>query len=155
MRGNYIQHSTMESKMANKTFNVSFDGYWREEKASGIPNKSGVYCVYACTHNVVNNTVSLHELLYIGESDKVCDRIRNHEMKTEWKSRVPPSEELCYSFAEVDLANRPRVEAALIFKHRPPFNVEYASRFPFETTQIISTGKVALLNTDFTVQPNA
>ena len=38
--------------MSEKTFSLNFDGYWRAENVRGIPSKSGVYCVYECTHNV-------------------------------------------------------------------------------------------------------
>lgn len=32
--------------MAEKTINIKFDGYWRDENKGGIPEQSGVYCVY-------------------------------------------------------------------------------------------------------------
>jgi len=54
--------------MATKSYSLEFDGYWREPNASGLPPKSGIYCVYACVHNADRKTVSLKRLLYIGEA---------------------------------------------------------------------------------------
>ena len=65
--------------MAAMTFNVEFDGYWREKNIGGIPANSGIYCVYECTYNQEEKTVSIHRLIYIGEARDARDRIKNHE----------------------------------------------------------------------------
>lgn len=137
--------------MAAMTFNVEFDGYWREENIGSIPDKSGVYCVYECTHNREEKTVSIHRLIYIGEARDARDRIQNHEKWQEWKRHVRSGNELCFSFGYVQSENRNRVEAAFIFEHKPPENDEYKEEFPFDTTTINASGKTALLHTNFTV----
>jgi hypothetical protein len=43
------------------------------------------------------------------------------------------------------------VEAAFIFKHKPPENTEYVDKFPFDTTTIKPREKKAKLSADFTV----
>jgi len=138
--------------MAEQTFKVEFDGYWREPNIGGIPNKSGVYCVYECTYNENNKTVSIHKLIYIGEAGEVKDRIQNHELWSKWKKHVREGNQLCFSFGYVESDNRDRVEAALIFKHKPPENSEYIDSFPFDKTTISLSGRTALLNTNFTVE---
>jgi len=37
--------------MAEQTYNINFDGYWREKAKKGIPSKSGIHCVYTCVYN--------------------------------------------------------------------------------------------------------
>ena len=138
--------------MGEQTFKTEFKGYWLEEDISSIPNQSGVYCVYECTHNKDKDSVSLHKLIYIGESGDVNDRIQNHEKLEDWKTHVADGNELCFSFSYVESDNRDRVEAALIFEHKPPENSEYTNSFPFDKTIISLSGKVALLNTNFTVE---
>ena len=137
--------------MVAMTFSIDFEGYWREGNISGIPAKSGVYCVYECTYNEEKDTVSIHRLIYIGEAGDVRDRIKNHEKWEDWKRYVSNGNELCFSFGYVESENRNRVEAALIFKHKPPANEEYKNEFPFDTTTINASGRTALLSTNFTV----
>jgi excinuclease UvrABC nuclease subunit len=138
--------------MTEQTFNLNFDGYWREQNINGIPTSSGVYCVYECTHNVNKGTVTIHRLLYIGEAADVNDRVKNHEKWNEWRRLVNRENEFCFSYAPVESVYRARTEAALIFKHKPPLNREYKDSFPFDRTTIITSGKNAKLYERFTVE---
>lgn len=137
--------------MAQKTFNIEFNGYWREKDINGISSRSGVYCVYESAYNVNKDTVRIHRLIYIGEADDVNERIVDHEKWDKWKRYIRQGNELCFSFAYVESSDRDRVEAALIFKHKSPVNDEYKDSFPFDKTRISSTGKTAFLSTHFTV----
>jgi excinuclease UvrABC nuclease subunit len=137
--------------MAAQTYAVEFEGYWREQNKSGVPAQSGIYCVYACTHDTQANTVSLRKLIYIGESDNVRSRISNHEKQRDWERRLKAGEQLCYNFGAVTAASRARCEAAMIFKHKPLENTEYVNDFPFDQTTMNLSGKTALLHTSFTV----
>jgi excinuclease UvrABC nuclease subunit len=137
--------------MAAKTFNTDIQGYWRDQNKSGIPNHSGVYFVYVASHSVQTDKVTLHRLIYIGESDNVNSRIQTHEKYDEWRTYLSPGQELCYSTCRIDGEDRFRVEAAYIYEHKPPVNTEYKNSFPFDQTTVVSTGKTALLNTNFTV----
>ena len=138
--------------MAEKTFNIEFEGYWREPGIGGVPEESGVYCIYECTYNDSRKTLSIHELIYIGEADNVRNRIETHEKKDDWKQHVRNGNELCFSFAPFPSTDRGRVEAALIFRHKPPVNDEYKDSFPFDRTTISISGKTAKLNNHFTVE---
>jgi len=138
--------------MTEKTYNLEFDGYWRTPKINGMPAKSGIYCVYACTYNPRERTVSLQRLLYIGESENVRSRVSNHESWGDWKRKLRSGEELCFNAALIaPEAARERSEAAMIFKHKPPCNSEYVNSFPFDKTTVRTSGENALLSSVFTV----
>lgn len=150
-----IRNIIYESKRLPKgmhIYNIMFKGYRTKPDIDWIPSWSGVYCVYECTRNISEKTVTLHRLIYIGEAEDVKDRIANHEKWNEWKQYVETENELCFSVAYVESANRDRVEAALIFKHKPPVNDEYKDSFPFDRTTIFMVGETALLDTYFTVE---
>jgi len=137
--------------MAAKSYALEFAGYWREQNISGIPGKSGVYCVYACKYDPRAKQVWLHRLIYIGEADNVRQRVAGHEKRDDWRDHLNRGEELCFSFASVQSSDRQRVEAAMIFHHKPPVNEEYKHSFPFDSTTISTSGCNALLDEHFTV----
>lgn len=137
--------------MAEKTFNQEHVGYWREPNKSGLPKKSGVYSVYECTHNVIDKTVEIHKLIYIGESDNVNGRVAKHEKAESWKKHVRPGNVLCFSFTPVDDDYRERLEAAYINHHKPVENTEYVNNFPFHKTNVNTSGKTKYIESYFTV----
>ena len=137
--------------MAAQTYNMDFDGYWRDQNKGGLPEKSGVYCVYSCVHNKSEKTVSIKKLIYIGEAANVKSRVANHERYNDWKRHLNSGEELCFNFGGIGASDRDRCEAALIFKHKPPENTEYVDSFPFDQTTMKLTGKTRLLEANFTV----
>ena len=61
-----------------------------EVNKNGIPDASGIYCVYACTYNAITDKVSIRELIYVGESDNIWNRISNHERLADWKKPTRP-----------------------------------------------------------------
>jgi excinuclease UvrABC nuclease subunit len=138
--------------MAEQTYELEFNGYWREPAMEVIPNKSGIYCVFSCVHNQTEKTVSLKKLIYIGESGDVKSRLANHEKLDDWKKHVEQGEVLCFSFAQAPSTSRVRCEAAMLFKHEPPENTEYTEAFPHDKTTISITGKTTLLKKNFTIQ---
>jgi len=140
--------------MSSKTYNLSFDGYWLEAGIGGLPERSGIYCVYVCSYNRLKNTVSPKKLIYIGESEDVRDRIANHEKWSEWRRYLQSGEELCFSAALINgNTDRERTEAAMIYKHKPPCNTEYKDSFPYDETTVRTSGRKALLHDYFTVYP--
>lgn len=132
------------------TISLTFDGYWRDGSHGGIPATSGVYCVYTCAYNALQQTVSLRKLVYIGESANVRDRIAFHERWPDWRRQRGLGEEVCFSFAPI-VVERQRAEAALIFEHKPPLNFEFRNEFPFDMTTMQLAGSIALLHSYFTV----
>lgn len=133
-----------------QTIELLFEGYWREIKKDDVPPKPGIYCVYTC--EISNGKLSSLELIYIGESSNVNDRVANHERLPEWKELLNPGGTLCYSFANIASPRREIAEAAMIYKHQPLTNHEYKNDFPHETTTVKLLGKVVVgLCTEFTV----
>lgn len=138
------------------TISLAYDGYWREPGVWSIPNASGVYSVYACTYNPAENTVWIRRLLYIGESNGVRDRIRQHLSSAtgqSWKTHLLAGEVLCFAFAPISSATRERAEAALIYRHKPPENTEHAYSFPWRwsPTTVTTSGQNVHLIPHFTV----
>ena len=131
--------------MDQKTLN--FTGYFTSK--SYVPSQSGIYCVYRGTHND-NNTVSLNQLLYIGESGNAHDRLDTHEREKDWKRHLKYGEILIFTFAPI-VAERVRAEAAMIYKHKPTENTEYKHSFPFRSLKMTLTGCTNKLYTQFTV----
>ena len=140
--------------MAAKSYALTFDGYWRTPNIAGLPAASGIYCVYACTHNAQEGTVSIRKLLYIGEAENVSNRVSGHERWSDWERHLLSGEELCFGAALIAPASdRQRAEAALIHHHKPPCSVEYVDAFSFDETTISTAGRNALLDAYFTVYP--
>lgn len=137
-----------------KMISLNFDGYWLEAGKGGIPAKSGVYLVYACRYDELNDTVALDKLIYIGEARNVRDRIADHEKWSEWRQYVPIGSEISFSFAGVTNPDRECAEAELIHYHKPVCNKDdkYIDSFPFEDTTVESTGKCAKLSSPITVR---
>jgi len=141
---------------AAMTIKCEFDGYWREPNKGSLPAKAGVYCVYGCTYDEKAKKVNLAKLVYIGEAGDIKDRVANHDKLDAWKKQLSSGQILCYSAALLAPdTTRQRAEAALIFKHKPPVNTEYAHSFPFDTTTIETSGTTAKLVTPFTVKKDA
>lgn len=129
---------------------LKFEGYWREVNNDDIPNKAGIYLVYRCTKTETG--VSIKDLIYIGESDNVQERISGHEKKSKcWNKKLKSGEVLCYSFAPIAGSDKDRAEAALIFKHKPSCNEEYVDNFPYEQTTVKSSGRCKYITPSFTV----
>ncbi len=136
-----------------KTYNLEFNGYWREPNISGLPNSSGIYCVYVCTYNVAQETVSISKLLYIGESAKVKDRVDGHPGLAGWKRQLTQGQVLCFSAAGISPGtDRERAEAAMIYKQQPPCNASCKDSFSHDTTTINTSGKNRLLTASFTIK---
>jgi len=133
-----------------KIINLEFKGYGLEESLQGLPDKSGVYCVYPC-FPVTERDVSINRLLYIGESDNLNHRLNNHEKIDDWKKALKSGEVLCFTYALVKDEDRERAEAALIYKHKPRLNKDNKDTFDYQPTRIISSGKINSLIEDFVV----
>jgi len=132
-----------------KSFNKTIEGYYTNPQS--LSTNKGVYFVYRCTHNSAAKTVDLKELLYIGEAENIYQRVTTHNRFDDWKRKLKPGEVLCWTEC-TEILDRKTLEAALIFKHKPPLNVEYVNSFPFETTSVALSGATALLQTNFVIR---
>ena len=135
-------------RVSKKSYTLDYQGFWREEKSTGIPSESGVYSVYSCVKTT--SGVSIKKLIYIGESGDVRKRIASHGKRVDWIKHLKQGEQLCFTFAPI-AGDRERVEAALINSHQPPENTEYKNAFPFDATTVSTGGKNRFLKPQFTV----
>lgn len=140
--------------MTARSYALAYEGYWREANTVYIPATSGVYSVYTCRHNVIEKTVTLLKLVYIGESANVRDRIQCHERYSDWRRFLGLGQELCFNFAPI-VTDRERVEAALVHFHKPPANTSFVDTFPYAQTTVATSGANVLLSTYFTVYTTA
>ena len=135
-----------------KTYTLSFNGYFRKPAIDSLPAKSGIYGVYRCTFNAQAKTVSLKELLYIGEADDINDRVTSHERWPDWEAKLKAGEVICFTASLISpQADRERAEAAMINHYKPACNKEYVNNFPFGTTTVSIKGAWAEKKKEFTV----
>jgi excinuclease UvrABC nuclease subunit len=137
--------------MAAKSYSLTYQGYWRDKNRGGVPAESGVYTVYASTYSAQSDTIALRKVIYIGQAENAKVRLANHEKENDWKKHLLSGEEVSFSFAPVQAADRDRVEAALIHHHKPPVNTQYVDSFPFDQTTITTSGRNMHLAASFTV----
>ena len=124
-------------------FKIEIQGYYRDESREKFPNISGIYFVYRGTFIPHLKSVTLIELLYIGEAENLNKRLMNHERRNDFLSRLQRDENLFYSFANTDSLSendRLRVEAALIHELLPPLNIKSTESFKYNNTVIHVVG---------------
>ena len=124
---------------------MNFIGYWRDENKAYLPSISGVYLVYRCVHNTERNTVSLKEIIYIGQSYNIKNEFSSHAKADEFKAKLSNGEELCYSCAFVEKADLDIVENALIFAQQPPLNEDLKNNYNHDTASFALTGRCKLM----------
>ena len=78
-------------------YNILFRGYRRDCNRAGLPTYSGIYIVYRCTFNQEKQTVSLKELLYIGQAQNIRDRISGHDKREEFFNAAKEGEQICHA----------------------------------------------------------
>lgn len=136
-----------------KKYNILFRGYRRDCNKAGLPTYSGIYIVYRCTFNKEKQTVSLKELLYIGQAQNIQERISKHDKHQEFIDAAKNGEQICYSYAEVDKQDLDIVENALIFAQKPRLNDELKDTYNYESAHFNVEGQCALLDyTDFSIE---
>ena len=141
----------IKRNVAVHDYALDFRGYWLDGNKSGLPAEPGLYCVYAAKHNKVKDSVSLEKLLYIGKAVDVRARHVDHEGKPSWERKLAEGEVLCYSFAPLARRSLTICEAALIYKTKPICNDLGKDAFLHEPTHVVTGGRNALLETEFTV----
>ena len=140
-----------------KSFTLEFEGYWLEGDWGSLPSVSGLYCVYACTFDSAEDTVSIKRLLYVGESGNVRNRVpeKPKNRRDKWARELKSAEVLCVSCATISASDRDRVEAATIYRHKPTCNEEYVDSFPWPETKVSTSGRNAKLAGSFAVERTA
>lgn len=122
-----------------KDYILNFDGYWRECNKNGLPTYPGIYLVYRSRYNPQNDTVSLVEIIYIGKTDNIHDRLIKHEKYDLFVSQLREHEELCYSCAGV-VEDIELVENALIFVQKPVLNDQGKDSYNYSRAHFVLEG---------------
>lgn len=134
--------------MSVKPHKLKFHGCWRETETNIIFSTSGVYGIYA--YRKIDKRM---RLMYIGESNNVQNRIEQHKEQASWRNKLQKGEEFRFNAAFIPPPerNRKHIEAAMIYQHKPPHNVEYTDNFPFDTITIETSGENICMKNRFTV----
>ena len=133
-------------------YQLKIEGFWREIHKSGIPKKSGIYMVYRCTYNALENTVDPKDIMYIGQAENANDRVGNHEKLPDFQKELKDGEELCYSFAEVNKKDLDVVENALVFMQKPKVNDYLKDSYTHNEASFLIQGYANCLKmTDFSI----
>lgn len=135
-----------------KTYNIQFEGYWLERNKKDVPAKSGVYFVYRGKYNQEKNSVDLYDIIYIGQSVNMRERILNHDHIEAFENALNYGETLCYSCAAVDESDLDLVENALIIAQKPRLNEVKQSNLDYSEKRFQVSGRCSLLKyNDFTI----
>jgi hypothetical protein len=133
-------------QMSAQTFDLVFNGYWREAKLSGIPAQSGVFCVYVCTHDPVDKMVVLQHLIHIGETGNANSTIAQSTLWPVWNgARDNDRQQICFNFAPAESRYRRQIAATLIHAHKPATNDEFKTNFPYGSTVVTVSGQAQFL----------
>lgn len=117
-----------------------------------LPTYAGIYFVYLAKFFEKKREYDPRELLYIGETHNIRSRVHDHGRRPDWESHLKVGYTLCYSCAQSSITvDRKRAEAALIFKHQPPENIQHKNNFGYPETTIFLYGDFDYLSDAFTV----
>lgn len=134
------------------TMQLNFRGYWRHVNRGGLPEISGVYAVYRCRYNQTTDKVTLLEIIYIGQTDNIRERLWDHDKYNDFVKELQSGEELCYTCAEVEKNSLDLVENALIFAQKPKLNVLMLNTYNHQPVHIKIDGCCACMRyTDFSI----
>lgn len=134
-----------------KDYILNFEGYWRECNKNGLPTYSGIYLVYRSRYNPKNDTVSLIEIIYIGQTDNIHDRHIKHGKYELFLSLLKEGEELCYSCAEIT-EDIDLVENALIFAQKPVLNDKGKDNYNYSRAHLLLNGSCTCMKyTNFNI----
>ena len=153
--GNFSGHipqdqcDIIKRKGAYVRYDLNFTGYFVDVEA--LPTGPGVYCVYRSLYNTEDKTVSLKELLYVGQKENVHDLFMERDKMEEWGRRIRPTERLCYSVASLDIRSLKPCEAALIYLAKPLLNDVGKDSYGYKDAYLSVSGAAKLLPTDVVV----
>lgn len=135
-----------------KDYILNFEGYWRNCNRGSLPAYQGIYLVYRCRYNPQNDTVTLIDIIYIGQAENMHDRHIHHEKELLFQSQLHEGEEICISCAQVN-HDLDLVENALIFAQKPILNEQDKDGFAYGESHFILGGACSCMKyTDFTIR---
>lgn len=97
-----------------KNFTLELEGFFTNFSIVNVPQKSGVYFVFAGVMNAEDDSCTLARLLYIGGSADVKKRLEVSENRSQFDECLETGESLFYAYALVDETDRVICEKGLI-----------------------------------------
>lgn len=102
-----------------------------------ITNQSGIYVVYrGCPFERMPDLINFKELLYIGQTLNLYQRIHQHIDNNDFSDFISIGEMLYVTCAKVDMVSLDSVENALIYMQQPKLNLklknDYLHTMPVE-----------------------
>lgn len=113
--------------------NIDFKGYRLDADVRTLSMTPGIYVVYRCLYDSINNIVDIKDLLYIGQTYNLREGLTNHEKKSRWLKECSQKESLCYAYAKVEKEKLDRVENGLIFMQKPRMNEILKDSYIYDT----------------------
>lgn len=104
-----------------KEFTLIFTGYYSDLHRDAISEESGVYLVFV-GKPLLNKTVNLEKLIYIGQGENLKERICKHDKHDKFLQQCEKGELPYYAYALVSKSELDIVENALIFYNKPCLN---------------------------------
>ena len=77
-----------EGKDKNEADRTGIKGYYLDTTKSSIPSESGIYCAYKCIYSETERKVSICELIYIGQSQDLSERLSSHDKHIDWEENL-------------------------------------------------------------------
>ena len=125
-------------------YNLEFVGYWPVPSSGKVDFWGGMYCIYAFRGDVPR-------LLYVGEAEEIETSIAGHKDRQNWE-REANGAELRFSAAHLNPdTGRQRAQAALVYRHRPPCNLEVPEHFKYDV-KLLTSGANACLDPYFIIR---
>lgn len=140
------QCDIISRKGAYIRYDLKFNGYFVDVEA--LPMGPGVFCVYRSSYNSDKKTVSIKELLYIGQKENVHDLTMERDKLGEWGKCIGTTETLCYSVASLSVESLKPCEAALIYLVKPLLNQVGKDSYGYRDAYLSVSGAAKMLPTD-------
>ena len=143
-----------------KCFELDINGFCWESNVADVPEKAGIYFVYACYYGERDKKWYSGELVYIGEAEQLKTRINQHAnpIKEDDNLHIDLPQVYrrlwyTYAFFEGNKDDRLLCEAALIFKHKPLKNNAHKSHFGSKyDVNIVLRGETRNLVTTYSLE---
>lgn len=118
-----------------KTYDLKIIGYF--DDVAKMPDRTGVYFVFAGTYNDSDKKIYSLRILYIGKAEEgINKRLSNHEKYENFKGALRDGESLWFTYILVDKQDCARVEAAFIYHCQPTLNDSEKDSFNYDKTTI-------------------
>jgi len=90
--------------------------------SGGIKNAAGIYCILGRKKPTSEKDSHEWNIIYVGQSGEVKDRIKDHERKSDWEKKAREDELLVAVLYESNENKRLSIEKEIRDEYKPPCN---------------------------------